>query len=493
MVIRGAASQLVLDDFSGGEAAIFNHASMPAKFSLMLQNCHVSDRKGIAKVPGYKKITAGTVPVKLSSGFEYLKRDGTKIIVSAGGGYIYKKNADDTLTSIATGLNTAARYSFAMMNNLCLMGNGVDAPKKYDGTTVSALGGTPPATAFKFHVHKGRVWVLERTNKLLASHSALNNPEDWTTANDAGYLDFAFILKSGDELLDVASFADYIVFFFRHHIAVYSGTVPSGTSSNFKLEQLIENSGVVDTGTVAELGNDLAYLDMTGAKALSQVITTGALNQGNISLYIDPVLKGEIRANPGLPYASVHYPAKSWYMVTVGDKIFAYDYRFKAWARLVGGDFAGLFPGAGGKLYVCGNGMLYEYGKTWSYHDRPINMAWHTGWWTPGKRGDRFFPKFAEIENYQGLSLPVGLALCYDEAGATYTTSFNTNPTASLMDTPLAGPLDDTFLMDHATHEPVRVPLFGAGKSMRMVFSNNSDKGPIEITKIILQGKMGRL
>src|SRR4030065_270914 len=184
-----------------GEASIFPMSAMPPRYALKMQNVYISENGGVKNVPGYAKINTSSAGAQLLSGFEFKKTDGSAQILTAGGGNIYKLDTGNVLTAIKTGLNTDAEARFTVMNNLCIMVNGVDAPMKNDMSAVANLGGSPPATAFKAHVHKGRVWMIERLNKLLATYSALNNPEDYTTANNAGYMDFKFLSQSGVKTL----------------------------------------------------------------------------------------------------------------------------------------------------------------------------------------------------------------------------------------------------------------------------------------------------
>lgn len=492
MVRRG--SDIPLTDFSGGEAAVFGTFGMPTKYSHILLNCHPTERRSIAKSPGYKRINNNVLTYTLPSGYEFVKTDGTKITLCAGGGSIYRLDANNQLVAIQSGWAPNAKVRFTTMNNLCLICNGVDAPVKYDGTTVAAIGGGVPVTTFKFHVHKQRVWAIERTNKLLASHCALNNPLDWTTVNDAGYLDFQFVLPKGDELLDVSTMVDYIVFFFQSFVAVYAGFTPSGTSADFYLAQLIAETGVVGTDTVGALGNDLAYLHETGMKSLSQATVTGNLQQNNISVAIDPVLKAEIRANSSGLYQIGYYHDLSWFVILIGDKLRIYNYKIKAWSQVGGGDIAGLFNATGGRLFITGSGRLYQYGKGWAFDTKKMPMFWIPGWWTIGKRGENFYPKFLEVENYMGPQVQLNYGARYDRAVSNADTAsyLTTELMPSLMDEPLPDIFDNVFLMDQATHEPVRIPMFGGGKSMQMFFHNNSDQGPIEVTSMILRGKLGR-
>ena len=58
-----------LNNFSGGENQLYPSVAMPSKFSARLQNCHISDRGGIAKIPGYEKVNTAAVAETISTGF----------------------------------------------------------------------------------------------------------------------------------------------------------------------------------------------------------------------------------------------------------------------------------------------------------------------------------------------------------------------------------------------------------------------------------------
>src|SRR4030067_447701 len=263
-----------------GEASIFPMSAMPPRYALKMQNVYISENGGVKNVPGYAKINTSSAGAQLLSGFEFKKTDGSAQILTAGGGNIYKLDTGNVLTAIKTGLNTDAEARFTVMNNLCIMVNGVDAPMKNDMSAVANLGGSPPATAFKAHVHKGRVWMIERLNKLLATYSALNNPEDYTTANNAGYMDFKFLLPEGEELLDIITYIDLLVFFFKNYIAIYSGTNPT-SSGDFALVQLIKGAGIAATDMAQMSGTVCIYqytykawVRMVGADVLGMFGTT---------------------------------------------------------------------------------------------------------------------------------------------------------------------------------------------------------------------------
>ncbi len=480
-----------LNNFSGGENQLFPSVAMPSKFSTRMQNCHISDRGGIAKIPGYEKVNTDAVPETISTGFEFIKRDGITQIICAGGGKIFKV-VGSALTSIKTGLNTSVKVWFTQMGDYCIMTNGIDTPMKYDGTTVSALGGLPTGSMFKkCHSHKGRVWAVDQLDKMTAFHSALNSPEDYTTAVNAGYIDFRFVLPRGDELVDICSFVDLIVFYFKQHIAIYSGTDPT-TGGDFRIVQLIEGAGAMSQGVSTAIGTDLFCLNVTGVQSLRQVVSTGNLSVGGMSQPIQPSLKSEIVVNGGV-MAMCHYPKLSWAMVLVGTRVFIYSYLHKAWGHMVGANITGMFNTVDGGLYMCGEGFLYRYGVDYSFAGSPMTMMWETGWINLSNGPNRFYPKIAEIICYPGRIGTIRLDLAYDFSTSMIENflQFNTEQAPSLLDSAVTDTWDNSFYMDVGNYPLVRLPLFGGGKSMKMIFTNTSTDGPFEVNDITIQGVMG--
>src|SRR5439155_9245404 len=101
-------------------------------------------------------------------------------------GRLVQLNVDGTTANIVTGLTTTRRWSFDVYNDKVIAVNGADAPRKWDGTTVGLLGGSPPTTASMVIVHSNRVFMLDETLSSRITWSALNNEEDYTTPTSAG-------------------------------------------------------------------------------------------------------------------------------------------------------------------------------------------------------------------------------------------------------------------------------------------------------------------
>lgn len=485
--------QIRLADFSGGESAMFPAFHMPTRYSELLQNMHISERGTIKKIPGYHAINSQPVSEALQTGFEYRIASGTTQLLAAGGGGLFIVGT--TLTQIQSNMNTHARVFFTQMNDLCLMANGIsaDGPKKWDGTILSNLGGTPPATAFKMHAHRGRVWAIERQNKMMASHSALNNPEDWTTANNAGYIDFRYVLPGGDELLDIATFVDLLVFFFRNHIVIYSGSNPT-SSGDFVMTQCISGVGVVDTGTVQALGTDMSFLSSSGVKTLRQVVSTGALDVGDMSEHINPLIRGDIQAGSPGSFSVAHLPRLGWLMQSIKDTVWLYNYQRKAWARMVGADVRGMCCTIAGDVYILGSGYVYKYGSTWSFAGLAPVCVWSLAWIALDRSARVAMPKALELL----------LAPAPQTTTLTVSFQYDLNIQRAEHNYVLEGVLshhgqenidsvndwDNINQLDSFGVQQITLPLFGAGRRMQIRLSNQSTTS-VEIADFIINVVIG--
>jgi hypothetical protein len=474
-----------IGNFVGGEGD-FPVQKFPAHFSSKMINVYPTPSGGVAFSPGFLRVNGGAVAEELSSGHVYIKADGTKIILCAGGGKIYKV-VGAALTAIHTGLDTSAKVRFITANDACIFVNGVDAPLTYDGTTVAALGGTPPATAFAGCFHKGRLWLIERTDKLLASHSALYNNADWTTAHDAGYFDFTQILKSGDELTDVQSYMDLLVFYFKNHILVYSGNTPTDYG-DFQLVQQIEGAGAL-TDTVCDVSVDHLFISQIGCRSLRTAIQATKGAEKLVSLNIHQRLTGEIASNPDGPLASAMFQRLGWYMVLIGGTVWCYNIAIKAWCRYISSKITGMFSDSdGSSVYFLGNGYLYQFDSGWLADDVAMQREWDAAWFRFFNNGELAYLKYLELSATPAAGITIGVGARFDlnSGSADNFQSFTTDIAVSLMDDPVPDIWDVAFFMDPDEYVPTRIPMFGGGAIGQLCFSSQDEDGPMEISSLIL-------
>lgn len=444
-----------LTNFTGGEVSVFPATTMNPTFSKELENVYVWDNGAIRTTPPSTRIVekAGCV-----TGAVYTKLDGSQFILFTTATKLFRYDGAGGSTELAN--LSKGECNFSTMNNLFFITNGVDTPKKYNGATVSPATGMP-ITTFKTHIHKGRMWAIEKTNKLLASCSALNDPADWTKVDDAGYIDFQAVLSVGDELLDIASFNNQIVFFFRNHIAAYSGQKPAGADADFALTRLLSGVGVFATGTIQNLGTDLVFAHHTGVKSLSQVMNTGDLNIKNISENVGSEIPALTRYADFV--SSTHYPLLGMYILNIEGSLFVYRYAAKAWSRLSLGNVLGMFSDSAGNVYYCTDDGLYRYGL--GTIQQPFN--WVTAEIPLSKNGNDVFPKSLKIwaDTLDESGVPLNVQWAFNGGAYSNATQVTLTGSPTIIDNILDWDAVTDF--DGQSGSFVNIPLFGAGSTIR--------------------------
>jgi hypothetical protein len=118
---------------------------------------------------------------------------------------------------------------------------------------------------------------------------------------------------------------------------------------------------------------------------------------------------------------------------------------------------------------------------------------WETGWLNLGRSPFNDYPRLAEVVCFPGVIMDVSLDLAFDFA-ATMQENFNTITTLaapSITDQAVPDIWDNSFYMDVSNYPPIRIPLFGEGKTVKLICSINNTLGPFEINKLTIQGRRG--
>lgn len=171
----------------------------------------------------------------------------------AFGTVLYSVNdSTGVVTSVKTGLNSAATYyRFMTVNNIEYYVNGVDAPREWNGTTDSAVGGSPP-TADDVVLHANRAFYksVSDPNKIIFS--------DAGTYETFQAVSFLYIPSpnTADPLLRMVSFQNNLVCFTRNRKFVLYGT----DLASFVLRESPAKKGATCATAIATDGNFVYFL-----------------------------------------------------------------------------------------------------------------------------------------------------------------------------------------------------------------------------------------
>ena len=136
---------------------------------------------------------------------------------------------------------------------------GASAPKVYDGTTISALGGSPPtaiySTVFTDRTVAGN--TLAQPQRLF--FSAAGNPASWDTTNS--YIDFT------DPITGLASLRTAILVFSLGNTSRIRGYTPptvAGGSGDFAVDDPLWDVGCSDARSIAYWNDQVIFANGTG-------------------------------------------------------------------------------------------------------------------------------------------------------------------------------------------------------------------------------------
>ena len=201
--------------------------------------------------------------------------------------------ADGTFVNIGTGFTDNAVPSYTTFNDVLVISSDstVDVPQSYDGTTMSALGGTPPTFSFS-SAHKNRVWAAGVASTPSRLHySALLNQADWIGAT-AGSIDID--PNDGDRITGLVSHKNDLFVFkgpYRGSIHRITGSAPTGSDA-FSRIPFIRGIGAVGHNSIFRFRDDVGFMwsDAT-IHSLNATSAFGDFNEAALSRPIHKYLR----------------------------------------------------------------------------------------------------------------------------------------------------------------------------------------------------------
>ncbi|MCK5613903.1 hypothetical protein KAR91_69215, partial [Candidatus Pacearchaeota archaeon] len=231
----------------------------------------------------------------------------SKLIVQTDLNNFYTWIAGAFTTTGALGFT--ARVRNATMGNLLVCGDGINAAKKFNGTSWTAIT-TGPASPFSsyigniFHVHKGRMYAAgDPARNMDVLHSATvggggSGADYWSTVlsgvNQGGFIDTSADLHAGDTITGIATHLGRLVVFFNNHIIFYD-TAEGVAGLEADVFKVVGGEGCISQDSIQPIGQDVLFLSDNGFKSLSQVLVQGDSGVDNASIAINNHIKDLIR------------------------------------------------------------------------------------------------------------------------------------------------------------------------------------------------------
>jgi hypothetical protein len=376
---------------------------MDSKFALEASNCvidkfgRVGARKGWVKANASANADLSTSNVECIG--ELVQNDGTRTVLAAGGGYLFKFDGTDLVTLTYGGgavapTITENNWLFTQLNGIAIFFQRGYDPLIYDpAVSTSAFRrlsehasytGTVPLANCAVSAY-GRIWCADTTtDKNTVTWSDIISPVLWT-AGSAGTLNLVSVWPfGGDEIVALAAHNGFLVVFGTKQTLIYSG---ADDPSNMALSDSL-SVGCAARDSVQTTGSDIIFLSDTGVRSLTRTIQEKSAPLRTISRNVNNDIQSYLDAETaGNHIKSIYSPIDDFYLITfpTSNAMYCFDMR----TPLEDGSsrattWVGMNPKAfcyskNRVLYVGKAGYLGEYS---GYLDdaAQYRLAYYTSW-----------------------------------------------------------------------------------------------------------------
>ena len=298
------------------------------------ENVEIFQNRGIIRQRGNTLLT--TVNEKITGMAQMSAYDKNKLVITTISGKIYIYDGISSSATLVSKTLTGVKPVFLnFLNGMLIMSesDGLFYIKNNDNYDVvdcnlKDLSGDT-LTGAVLAVYKGRVWAAKDATMY---YSALGTYNDFTSENDAGYIN-EFHTDTGS-ITALKMYKDYLAIYKKDSVYLLTGTSPD----DFAIT-LFASKGAVASNAIVNVENKQYFLS-NGIFALEQV---GELNQIQLGNEISLKIKEEFSSFGRLEDTiCLHYEAKSqmWFFFPYADDdyfhtIWINDYVNKAWYKRV--------------------------------------------------------------------------------------------------------------------------------------------------------------
>lgn len=211
------------------------------------QNIDPADPTGATTRPGSSLYqSAASIGTGLARGLlTWTRNAGTFYLFVHHGTQVYSLNGT-TVVSVKGSVSDDSHLGGFALNNLqVVLASGIAPQVSTAGSTLHDLSGTPPSLGKYGAVYVGKGWIAgDTSNPNKINFSASGNPEDWTTADDAG--DVTIEKDDGDVIRGLSGTKRALHILKRSNAYILTGDTPA----NFRVDKLCA------IGLVSEEGLD---------------------------------------------------------------------------------------------------------------------------------------------------------------------------------------------------------------------------------------------
>ena len=311
--------------------------------------------------------------------FNHYKSDGKMVKLVFRNGNIENMETGTVLKSgYYTDNDTLSMVNYQMNSTyITVICNGRNAPVKFNGSTVSALGGGPPVAAFT-ELHNERVFMAgSAANPDRVYYSASFAPESWNVDIESGYIDLPS--WDGGRIREIKSlFGDLVVFKDFGLYRIY-GTYPG----EFGVEKINSNVGCINKHTIAFNGETCFFLNHIGLCTYNGM-SAKLIEDKRLKAVFDRVDFNRINEAKLYDYFGKLY----MFLPMDEDCVIEYDYTSGVILRKKGFKVKQFFSDKDGMYIIDGDGYVCKYNSGSFFGDKGISCYWKSRDYDLGGKGE---------------------------------------------------------------------------------------------------------
>ena len=475
-------------------------------FASVADNCVIDQLGRIGARKGWVEVsTNGSSVLGTSRGieavFEYVKRDGTEIVFSAGNNKIFTGTTTLAEVTLPVGYSiTANNWKMVSFNNdVYFFQRDHAALVSVAGSTtlVAVVNGAHAAPeANEVLAAYGRLWAADITgNKHTVYWSDLLDGDDWH-GGTAGSLDVTLVWPTGfDEVVSLAAHNGFLIIFGKKSMIVYSGASSPATMT---LSDTIEGVGCIARDSVQHTGTDILFLSETGVRSFGRTVQEKSMPILDISKNVRTDLVSLIPLQTNA-IKSLYSSEEAFYLLTLPDSniVYCFDmrrqledgsHRATTWSGLYPLSFAVL---EGGDIYIGISSGIVKYE---GYLDGTVKyeMRYFSNPMDFGNTSNLKFLKKFNLTIIGGQNTPTTLNWGYDYT-ANYTKQAFTFGSANIAEYGIAeynttGEYTSSILINTP-----KVNTSGSGEVVTIGLEAEVNGAAFSIQKIDIHALLGRL
>ncbi len=340
------------------------------------ENVEIFQNRGVIRQNGNTLFS--TVDEKITGLAELSAYDKNKLVVTTVSGKIYIYDAFSSNKVLVNKTLSGVKPVFqSFLNGILVMSESdglfyIKNNEQYDIVDCNLKDLSDDIlTGAVLAVYKGRVWAAKDAT---IYYSALGTYDDFTSENDAGYIN-EFHTDTGS-ITALKPYKDYLAIYKKDSVYLLTGTSPD----DFAIT-LFANKGAVASKSIVNVENKQYFLS-NGIFALEQV---GELNQIQLGSEISLKIKEEFSSFGKLEDTiCLHYEAKNqmWFFIPYADDDFYHtvwinDYVNKAWYKRIIPQNIVTACMYGDNVYTADeDGNIYKEDSGTTFNGQVIKFMW---------------------------------------------------------------------------------------------------------------------